>query len=233
MQPQYTVSPNLKFNIMTKVQNPIIGRSRGSAGGMTFTKNYGKNVMRTKPFEVSNPKTAAQTTQRNFFAQLSRVLTAFSPEQLRTLFPSMPKGMSRRNALAMQIAKDFTIAESVKSIDFANIATLGNASTMDFGETTCTQAGTTISVGLDSSVKNNTAVNQLYFVCVLVNETLGAMAMPITNNKVETGTLSITAPDGWLATHAIHAIPLITDKAAAVSDFGSFIIKERPEKTGR
>ena len=38
-----------------KVQNPIIGRARGSAGGMTFCKNYDKNVARAKAFEVSNP----------------------------------------------------------------------------------------------------------------------------------------------------------------------------------
>ena len=49
---------------MTKVQNPIIGRAKGSAGGMTFSKNYDKNVMRAKAFEVNNPNTQAQQTQR-------------------------------------------------------------------------------------------------------------------------------------------------------------------------
>ena len=87
-----------------KVQNPIIGRSRGSAGGMTFCKNYDKNVARAKAFEVSNPNTPAQQNQRTFFKGVSVVTSMFTPDELRTLFPQKPKAMSRRNALSKQIA---------------------------------------------------------------------------------------------------------------------------------
>lgn len=221
---------------MAKVQNPVIGRSKGSAGGMTFAKNHDKNVMRAKAFEVSNPKTAAQVNQRTYFAKLSGVVASFTPDQLHFLFPSKPKAMSRRNALSKQLAEDVTTDNGQKVVDFANIDTIGNAKTMDFGTTTCTQAGTTISVGLDASVKAMTDLQPYEFCAALVNETLGQMALPLVSNTVENGTLSIPAPAGWLATHVIHAIPLITNHTGSrISSvgFGTMGVNERPARKGR
>ena len=218
---------------MTKIQNPIIGRARGSAGGMTFAKNYDKNVMRSKPFEVKNPKTQGQTTQRTYFAVLSGLVATFTAEHLRTLFPNMPKAMSRRNALSKQLAEDVSIAGNVKSIDFANINTIGNAGTMDFGTTTCSQVGTTISVGLDAAVRTNTMVNNNIFCVALVNETLGEIAMPTNAALVSVGTLSIDAPNGWLATHALHAIPLVLDSkdsSLTTVSFGTMMVTKRPAR---
>lgn len=221
---------------MSKVQNPVIGRAKGSAGGMTFAKQYNKNTMRAKPFEVANPRTAGQVTQRDYFAKLSALVATFTPEQLRTLFPNMPKAMSRRNALSKQLAEDVSVAGNVKSIDFAHINTLGNASTMDFGTTSCSQAGTTISVALDASVSGNTQYANNYMCVALVNDTLGAIAMPTNTAKVSVGALSITAPDGWLATHTIHAIPFIlNDKSGSLAlvGYGTLAVAKRPARGGR
>lgn len=218
---------------MTKVQNPIIGRSRGSAGGMTFSKSLGKNIMRAKAFEVNNPKTAAQTTQRNFFTQVSDLVAGFSPNQLRTLFPTLPKGITRRNALFKQIAAENQTVDDVKSVKLADVVTLGNAPTMDFGTTTCTNTAGTIAVELDAAVKANVSVKDYYFVAVVVNETKSDMIMPAVTNKVETGTLSITAPDSWETADTIHAIPLILDDKGgkiALVGFGTLSVATRPER---
>ena len=217
-----------------KVQNPIIGRMKGSAGGMTGSKVYNKNILRAKAMEVNNPKTAAQTTQRKYFAQLSGVVATVSPEILRALFPNKPKAMSRRNALTKQLAEDVTVDGAVKSIDFANIDTLGNASTMDFGTTTCSQVGTTITVSLAASVKAMTEYADNYMLCVLVNDTLGELAFPDTNVNIESGVMSITAPSGWLATHQIHAIPMIAKEKKggkiALVGFGTMAVTKRPAR---
>ena len=109
-----------------KVQNPIIGRSRGSAGGMTFCKNFDKNVARAKAFEVSNPKTAAQQNQRGFFKQVSGIVATVSEAELRSLFGIKPKAMSRRNALSKQIAAANSTVEGVKSVDFSKLNAIGS-----------------------------------------------------------------------------------------------------------
>lgn len=221
---------------MTKVQNPIIGRAKGSAGGMTFSKNYSKNVMRAKAFEVSNPNTQAQQTQRGFFAELQEIVASFTPDQIRFLFPNKPKSMSRRNALSKQVAESNTIVGTTKSVDFADIITLGNAPTMDFGTTTVAKTAEAISVTLDSSVANNAELEDYDFVAVLVNDTKKQMVLQSTNSRVGDNNYLTSYPNGWLQTDTIHAIPLITnskDGKIALVGFGTLGVQERPARKGR
>jgi len=216
-----------------KVQNPIIGRARGSAGGMTFCKNYDKNVARAKAFEVSNPKTQAQQTQRAFFASLTALCSDFSDDQLRFLFPSKPKSMSRRNALSKQIAQSYAIDGTEKTIDYADIDTLGNAPVMDMGVTTCEFTNDSINVVLDDSVKANQSLADYDYVAAIVNETKGAISLTTENGVVSDGTMEVAIPTGWETTDSIHAIPLITDskdgKIAHVG-FSTLGVTERPAR---
>lgn len=215
---------------MAKVQNPVIGRTKGSAGGMTFAKVYDKNVMKAKVFEVSNPNTEAQKVQRGYFKLVSAQAAVLTPDQLRAIFPSKPKGISRRNAFFKQLAEFTEMVQGEKMMKLADMVTVGNAPSMDFGTTICSIEEGTISVGLDASVKANNSVKDNYFVALLVNDTQNEVFMDSTNNMVETGTLSITAPNGWLDTDTIHAIPLITDSLAAITGFGTISITNRPPR---
>lgn len=215
---------------MAKVQNPVIGRSKGSAGGMTFSKGYGKNVMRAKVFEPNNPQTAAQMNQRRYFKTVSEQVASFTPAQLRVLFPNMPKGMGRRNALTRQFTEYYTDVNGQKTMNLAQLMTVGNAPTMDFGTTTCAIATNKINVGLDAAVKANTAVMNYYFMAVIINDTKNLVVFPVNNNKVETGTLEIDLPNGWEDTDTVHAIPLITDATAAFTGLGTLGALERPAR---
>lgn len=216
-----------------KVQNPIIGRARGSAGGMTFCKNYDKNVARAKAFEVSNPKTQAQQTQRAFFSELTALCSDFSEVQLRFLFPSKPKTMSRRNAISKQIAQSYSIDGTEKTIDFADIDTLGNAPVMDFGITTCEVDGGAFVVSLDNSVKQNQSLADYDFIAVMVNETQGQISITPSCAAVSVGVLTPSIPTTWSLTDTVHAIPLITNsKNAAISTvgFGTLAVTKRPAR---
>lgn len=215
---------------MAKVQNPVIGRTKGSAGGMTFAKVFDKNVMKAKVFEVSNPNTAAQQVQRSYFKSVSAQAAVLTPDMLRAIFPSKPKGISRRNAFFKQLAEYNQIVAGEKVMKLSDLLTVGNAPTMDFGTTTCSISSGTVSVGLDAAVKTNDLVKNYYFVAMLVNNTKNEVYLDVTNNKVETGTLSITAPSNWENTDTIHAIPLISDAVAAFTSFGTLSINERPAR---
>ena len=58
---------------MAIVQNPLIGSARKSVGGMTFARVDGKNILRTKPFQVKNPKTQAQVDNRERFKFVTQI----------------------------------------------------------------------------------------------------------------------------------------------------------------
>jgi hypothetical protein len=66
---------------MAIVQNPIVGRSSGKFANAIFSKNYQKNIIRSKPIEVANPNTTGQQTQRHKFtifqSFVSDLLTIF------------------------------------------------------------------------------------------------------------------------------------------------------------
>lgn len=109
-----------------KTQNPWMGRVKGSAGNMTGCKVYDKNVLRAKAFEVSNPDTTAQQTQRNFFKEVAAIVATVSEEELRSLFGIKPKGMSRRNAFSKQVAAAYSIEGNEKSVDFSKLQAIGN-----------------------------------------------------------------------------------------------------------
>lgn len=210
-----------------KIQSPWMGRIKGSAGNMTGCKVYDKNVMRAKAFEVSNPNTPAQQTQRNFFKELTALCTDFSEEQLRTLFPQKPKTMSRRNAIAKQISESYEINAGVKSIDYASIDTLGNASVMDFGETTFDWNGGSPTVTLDNSVKQLTEYADNYFFVVLVNVTKGEISMQPASAKVSVGVLNAAVPTTWASTDTINALPFITDGKIPLVGFGTMGVTKR------
>ncbi|MEE1139065.1 MAG: DUF6266 family protein [Acutalibacteraceae bacterium] len=213
-----------------KIQSPWMGRIKGSAGNMTGCKVYDKNVMRAKAFEVNNPNTAAQQVQRGYFADLTKLVAGFTPDQLRTLFPSKPKAMSRRNALSKQLAVYNTMEGSEKVIDFAEIDTLGNAPAMDFGVTNCQFSNGIINVELDDKIKENQSLANYNFIAAIVNETKEEISLSEKHGDVGNGVIDIDIPSGWETTDTIHAIPLITNETLELADFGSFIIKVRPEK---
>ena len=215
---------------MAKVQNPVIGRSKGSAGGMTFSRNFGRNVMKAKVFEPSNPNTAAQQVQRSYFKTVSTQAAVFTPDQLRAMFPNKPKAMSRRNAVTRQLAEYWQMNGSEKEMKLSDLVTIGNAKTMDMGTTGAVVAGTVVNVSLDASVVGNTLLADYYFVAVLVNDTKNLVSMDITNAKVSTGQLTIDLPQNWENTDTIHAIPLITDSKVALTGYGTMAVANRPAR---
>lgn len=214
-----------------KIQSPWMGRIRGSAGQMTGCKVYDKNVLRAKAFEVTNPNTAAQQVQREFFASLTALCSDFSDELLRTLFPAKPKTMSRRNAITKQIAASNTMTGGEKVIDFAAIDTLGNASVMDFGLTSATISNGKLTVTLSQTVTANTIYADNYFFFIAINETKKEIVAPAQFNTVDNAEIEMTAPNGWLSTDSIHAIPFITGTKTAPSGFGTMGVIKRPPHT--
>ena len=64
---------------MAIVQNPITGRTKKKFGNAVFSKQFGKNTLRSKPLEVKNPKTAGQVAQRSAFKAALFVVREFLP----------------------------------------------------------------------------------------------------------------------------------------------------------
>lgn len=160
-----------------KTQNPIIGRSKGSAGGMTFCKVYDKNVARAKAFEVSNPKTQAQQTERGFFAQLMGAVATVSEDQLRSIFPQKPKTKSRRNMLTTQLSSAFSVDGTTKSLDYSKIEQFGNGAQSRCPLLKMTEHFSNGSFLLNPAWAPDFVANQTSFVLVVFHGVTGAITM--------------------------------------------------------
>lgn len=84
---------------MAVVQNPIIGRARGQAGGMVFTTQFGKNVIKSKPLQVAYSDTDAQKMRRGMIAWVVLFFRS-CVEMIQIGFSSLAQGMSAYNAFS-------------------------------------------------------------------------------------------------------------------------------------
>jgi hypothetical protein len=104
---------------MAIVQNPITGRTKQKFGTAVFSKQFGKNTMRTKPIEVKNPKTPDQVNQRNKFSLMvaeGRKLLSM----LKVSFKSMTTDMSAFNVfIKNNIKTAITGTPGSYSIDYS------------------------------------------------------------------------------------------------------------------
>ena len=77
---------------MAIVQNPITGRSSGTYAGAVFARQFGKNVLRSKPVSVSVSQSDASKLARQKFKALAEALKELLPA-LSLFFTSKEFGM--------------------------------------------------------------------------------------------------------------------------------------------
>jgi hypothetical protein len=116
---------------MGKIKQGILGGFKGKVGTVIGSSWNGIAYMKGLPQSQKDPKTPAQVAQRNFFKEVQSLVGQLTAEQLAFLFPSTPKGRTRRNMLAEQLADEPLVSEGAKHADLGNITSLGNAPTAD------------------------------------------------------------------------------------------------------
>ena len=83
---------------MAIVQNPITGRTRKKFGTAVFSKQFGKNTMRTKPAGVKNPNTIGQAKQRAKFSTIVHLIRQVLP-LINSVYAGILKNMSPFNKI--------------------------------------------------------------------------------------------------------------------------------------
>ena len=96
---------------MAVVQNSLIGRTRGSIGGVTFSTQFGLNVAKAKPVSVANPQTDKQLMRRSALTQVTAIGRRLLGV-INTTFNSLAVGKSAYNAfssLALRNAFEYSL----------------------------------------------------------------------------------------------------------------------------
>ncbi len=223
---------------MGKIKQGILGGFKGKVGTVIGASWNGIAYMRGLAQSVKNPKTAAQLQQRAFFKDLQSLVSQLSDEQLASLFPTVMRGMTRRNMLTRQLAAAAAVTDDVKAVDLAQLEGIGNGERIDSPmlETVITELDDQLTIGAE--VSEAEAIGkpaEANFIAVAYNITKRKIG--VFNSNVTDPSYGVDIPVGnW--GEAGDSVRFYLTYAASgenvyLRGFGSFIIKTRPEKVGR
>ena len=223
---------------MGKIKQGILGGFRGTVGTVIGSSWNGIAYMKGKPQSVKNPKTDAQLQQRGFFKDLQSLIGQITDEQLQSLFPSVTRGMTRRNMLTRQLAAAAFVTDDVKSVDLSTLEGIGNGERIDSPmlESLVSEIDGSLAIYAEAAaaeaIGKPAAAN---FIAVAYNVTKRKIG--VFNTDVTDPSLGVSVPVGNWAEEGDSVRFYLTYAAKGenvyLRGFGSFIIKTRPEKVGR
>ena len=218
---------------MGKIKQGILGGFKGKVGTVVGSSWNGISYMRGIAQSVRNANTPAQQKQRAFFKEVQDLVGQLSDEQMAFLVPNSPKGMTRRNLLSQQIAAVAADNGDTKSVDLANINSLGNAATADMPDVTVTVDGSNLAISWDGASDFRTEHGEEYPVIFIANVTKKKVYLvPSTATIGTTGSQSFNvglAAYGE-AEDTFSGFMLATGGKIALVGFGTMIVTKRPAR---
>ena len=223
---------------MGKIKQGILGGFKGKVGTVIGSSWNGIAYMKGLPQSVRNPRTDAQVQQRNFFKELQGLVSQLSDEQLASLFPSVNRGMTRRNMLTRQIAACADVVDDAKTVNLSLLEGIGNGERID---SPMLESVVTLTNDVKDFYVEPAAAEQIgkpaeaNFIVVAYNITQKKIG--IFNTEETDPSMGVTVPVGSWAevgdTVRFYLTYAAKGENVYLRGFGSFIIKTRPEKKGR
>ena len=218
---------------MGKIKQGILGGFKGKVGTVIGSSWNGIAYMRGQAQSVRNPKTPAQMIQRDFFKEVQDLAGQFSNEQLAFLFPNSPKNMTRRNALAQQLAADPIATDDAKHVDLANLNSIGNAATAELPDVTITAAGENLTISWNGNGDFRAEHSDEYPTIFVANVTKKKVYLVNSTATIgETGAQSFNvglAAYGE-ATDTFSGFMLATGSKIVLVGFGTMAVTKRPAR---
>ena len=223
---------------MGKIKQGILGGFKGKVGTVIGASWNGISYMKGRPQSVRNPRTEAQVQQRNFFKELQGLVSQLSDEQLISLFPSVTRGMTRRNMLTRQLAAAAAVVDDVKTVDLSTLEGIGNGERIDSPMLECLVTDTNGVLDIFAEPEVAEAIGkpaEANFIAVAYNITQKRIG--IFNTEVTDPSMGVEIPVGNWGEVGDSVRFYLTYAAKGenvyLRGFGSFIIKTRAEKVGR
>lgn len=190
---------------MAIIQNPVIGRARKQAGGMVFSKMYDKNVMRSKPAQVTPSNTTKQQGQRNFIALLTAYTKGLTPDNLISLYPNKPAQRSRYSEFQKQLAFGRDVSETSANVDFAVIPSIGNGPDPVFRDLVLSKSSTDVAIEWAYDATNPFFSSDSKMSALIFNTDLNESVFLSDVANYQSGQIVLDYPNGWLQSQNIFA----------------------------
>jgi hypothetical protein len=219
------VSKNVGLIILAIVQNPIIGKSQNKFANGIFSTWNGKNVLRSKPLSVANPKTLPQQIQRTKIAVLSEIGKLYAPLSNVGL-AIRPSGQSSRSFFN-KLNYGFTSTTGtppVGDFDFSNvIISQGGMTPTNVSSVTATNGSANVTIAFPSSaVDSSQSTTDKAYVAVY-NKTEGSFGMSLGSVSRSAGTLTVAMPSANATNDELEITLFFKSSASAVCSANTHI----------
>lgn len=218
---------------MGKIKQGILGGFKGKVGTVIGSSWNGIAYMKGLPQSVKNSKTAAQIVQREFFKEVQQLASQLTAEQLAFLFPSSPKGMTRRNAIVQQLSEDPIIEADSKHVDLANLGTIGNAPIAELPAVSITASRSNLTISWDEENEWRTAHADEYptiFVANVTQKKIFLVHSTVTIGVSGSQSFSLSHDAFGIGSDEYSGFMLSTGAVTAPHGFGTLGVNERPAR---
>jgi hypothetical protein len=189
---------------MAIVQNPITGRSKGKFASAVFSKQFGKNTMRSKPIEVRNPKTQLQREQRAKFSLMVELARKFL-DFIRLGFKQAAVGMSQFNAFMQSNILDvITGVYPNYAIDYTKLVVTKGTLTGADDATANAVAGHKVTITWTDNTGTGDALATDKAMLLILNKDSKKVVQDVTTKTRLNATADLTVPASWVG-HEVHA----------------------------
>lgn len=192
---------------MAIVQNTLIGRSRQSVGGTTFSTWKGLNVLKSKPITVANPDSDAQKMRRSALRQVVAIFRLI-PAAVNAGFKKLAVHMSPYNAWSsvnLKNAFDYS-APPDATFDPANfLISKGTISPTPITANTNTNGSPTSTITYPTTTADPGQSASDLTIAVVYNVTQGTWGVAVGTALRSAGTVDVTMPANFVTGNAIVA----------------------------
>ncbi|MFK5856093.1 MAG: DUF6266 family protein [Bacteroidota bacterium] len=180
---------------MAIVQNPITGRTKNKFGTAIFSKQFGKNTMRSKPLEVKNPRTAGQVKQRTKFSTVVELIRQVLP-LINEVYAGSLKKMSPFNKVtSINVKNAFTGDPPV--LDHTKVSLCHFEGSSVNNVTLTAQADQVMDINWEPHTNEQEELDTpLTFVLFNCTSNLGIIFREVALRSA--GTASVTLPPSWV-----------------------------------
>jgi len=189
---------------MAIVQNPITGRTKKKFGTAVFSKQFGKNTMRTKPVDVKNPNTILQSKQRTKFSTIVSLIRQILP-LINSVYAGTLKSMSPFNKIvSINVKNAFTGDPPV--LDHTKVVLCDFEGSTVSNVTMTAQLNQVMDIAWDPNTTNPDESSTPLTMILINCSTNKVIIFPDVDPR-SAGSSAITAPVSWVgAKTALHVV---------------------------
>jgi len=208
-------------------QNAVFGRSKQKLGGVVTTTWKGKNVVKSKPLTVANPRTANQVGQRDrvtFIVQFYRLIAGV----VKPSFKSLAIGMSEFNAFSSENLKNGFITNSGLSItkDWSKFVTgKGTIGATDISTVSASNGSAAVTISYSNSdLPVGASLNDFAY-AIVYNVTQDKVGIAAATDMRSDGSIEVTMPSNCATSDVLKCYLSFTNNAASISGNSSYKTK--------